>query len=95
MYSDKDEKILKSAGWTIVCGSPLEIEHEDGSFASEQGAEIIINFLIGDDKGDWVLDVFNNNATKIYEGEMCTDLMAHMYIGQFRQAVDEIERNYI
>lgn len=40
------EKILKSHGWTIECESPLEIRHEDGSFATMQAANIVILFYI-------------------------------------------------
>ena len=39
----KTEKVLNNMGWKIVNDSPLEIEHEDGSFASGQAAYMAIN----------------------------------------------------
>jgi hypothetical protein len=32
-------------GWEIECKSPLEIRHEDGSFATGQAAQIILNSM--------------------------------------------------
>lgn len=43
------EKVLEEAGWTLTCESPLEIEHEDGSTATLQGAQIVIDYLIAED----------------------------------------------
>lgn len=40
-----DEDILKFYGWTNVCISPFEIEHDDGSFASGQAARITLSSL--------------------------------------------------
>lgn len=34
--------MLKSAGWTVECLSPLEIRHTDGSFATKQAALIVV-----------------------------------------------------
>lgn len=36
------EEILKENGWTVVCESPLEIQHEDGSVATGLGAQIVL-----------------------------------------------------
>lgn len=44
---NKDE-ILESLGWTIVCQSPLTIEHIDGSSAIGMAAEYAINGIISD-----------------------------------------------
>ena len=35
------EKYMQEEGWIIECISPLEIRHEDGSFASGQAADIL------------------------------------------------------
>jgi hypothetical protein len=40
----KEEK-LENLGWTIVCESPLEIEHFEGSSASGWAAQIVIDEL--------------------------------------------------
>lgn len=39
------EQRLQETGWTVECQSPLEIRHEDGSFASGQAAQIVIDSL--------------------------------------------------
>lgn len=39
-----DETILEHHGWTMECESPFEIRHEDGSFASGQAAEIVLEW---------------------------------------------------
>jgi len=39
------EEILEENGWTITCQSPLEMEHEDGSVATLQAADIVIDYL--------------------------------------------------
>jgi hypothetical protein len=33
---------LEKAGWTLECETPLEIRHEDGSFASGQAAQLVL-----------------------------------------------------
>lgn len=33
-----DEKLIEKYGWSLVCHSPFELQHEDGSFASGQAA---------------------------------------------------------
>lgn len=37
-----NEILLNKLGWVVECESPLEIRHEDGSFATGQAALIII-----------------------------------------------------
>lgn len=39
------EASLAIAGWTVVCEHPFEIEHEDGSFASGQAAQLVCDTL--------------------------------------------------
>ena len=39
------EQLLEKEGWTVQCYSPLEIEHENGSFASLNAAEMVIQYL--------------------------------------------------
>lgn len=38
------EKFLAENGWVIECESPLEIRHNDGSFASNNAAKIVVEF---------------------------------------------------
>jgi hypothetical protein len=42
---ERDEKLAK-LGWTVVCESPLEMEHFEGSFASGLAASIVIDELM-------------------------------------------------
>jgi len=46
----KDEALLERHGWTVECQSPFEIRHEDGSFASEQAAYMVLRFLKDDEE---------------------------------------------
>lgn len=40
-----DIKKLELLGWTVECESPLEIRHTDGSFATLNAAEIVVENL--------------------------------------------------
>lgn len=42
-------RLLEFNGWTIECESPLEISHHDGSRATGQAAQCVIDCLQGDD----------------------------------------------
>ena len=42
---DEIDKILKHYGWQVICESPFEISHNDGSFASGQAARYLIDSL--------------------------------------------------
>ena len=42
--------ILEENGWTIVCESPFEIEHEDGDVATGYAAKIIESSY----ESDWI-----------------------------------------
>ena len=46
MFTVKRDKILEALGWTVVCESPYEIEHEDGSSASGMAAQIVVGKVI-------------------------------------------------
>lgn len=46
MYSIKRDKILEALGWTVVCESPYEIEHFEGSSASGMATQIVIDELM-------------------------------------------------
>ena len=46
MFKVERDKIFKKLGWTVVCESPYEIEHEDGSFASGWAAKIVEQELL-------------------------------------------------
>lgn len=39
------QQIVEANGWTVECESPLEIRHEDGSFATGQAARIVIYYI--------------------------------------------------
>jgi hypothetical protein len=43
-----DRNILEAKGWTVECESPLEIRHEDGSFATNKAAKYTIAGIVKD-----------------------------------------------
>lgn len=45
-----NEKLLESQGWTVECHSPLEIRHEDGSFATLNAARTVIDAIEEEDR---------------------------------------------
>lgn len=38
-------EFLEIRGWTVECCSPFEIRHEDGSFATQNAAKIVLTWL--------------------------------------------------
>lgn len=40
-----DEKLLEKYGWSLDCKSPLEVSHNDGSFARHLPASLLIDHL--------------------------------------------------
>lgn len=55
------EKILEKNGWILTCESPLEIEYEKTrDTATGVAAEIIITYLIEDDRDDSEINEFFN-----------------------------------
>lgn len=48
--TEEDEAILTKNGWEIECESPFEIRHEDGSFATGQAAQIVLEELRGEEE---------------------------------------------
>ena len=44
------EEVLKYYGWEIICDSPYEISHPDGSFASGNAAIRVVASL----REDWM-----------------------------------------
>lgn len=43
---ETQEEMLNAMGWTTVCESPHELEHEDGSTATGQSAQIMVDAII-------------------------------------------------
>lgn len=43
MLNPEMEAKLEANGWTVECHSPLEIRHEDGSFATGVAAHVLID----------------------------------------------------
>ena len=48
-----DHKLLADNGWTVECESPFEIRHEDGSFATLNAAEIVLESFVDEMSVDW------------------------------------------
>jgi hypothetical protein len=40
-----NEEILTTEGWEVECELPFEIRHTDGSFATGQAADIVLEYL--------------------------------------------------
>jgi hypothetical protein len=40
-----DKQLFEKYGWTEVCSSPFELQHEDGSFARGQAAWLVYRDL--------------------------------------------------
>lgn len=45
MSYEEADKLLAEYGWTLECWSPLEIRHTDGSFATLNAAQDILDRL--------------------------------------------------
>lgn len=54
--------VLAENGWTIECESPFELRHDDGSFASGQAAEMVVEALESVDKRLTALRVVETTA---------------------------------
>lgn len=46
MVNAKQELMLNDMGWTVICYSPFEIQHTDGSFASGQAAFMCVPAIL-------------------------------------------------
>jgi len=77
-----DEKLLEAAGWEVECESPFEIRTEDGSFATNEAAQIVLwslrdeynkedirNIIMDEDDDDIIVslsDYEEFSPTKVY-----------------------------
>ena len=43
--TESDDDLLAAHGWMVECKSPFEIRHEDGSFATLQAADLVLQSL--------------------------------------------------
>ncbi len=68
MITDKQELVLHLNGWTIECQSPLEIRHQDGSFATLNAA-VAVAFAV--EQG------FVDNDAEVPEAKAETDSRLH------------------
>lgn len=88
MKIEEIEPILERAGWTVECQSPLEIRHEDGSFASGIAANIVIEDVLAESR-----DAFENLQYNISEVismfEEDTGKMVGCFLFLFNPQVDE------
>lgn len=76
--------ILESLGWTVECESPFEIRHEDGSFATQNAAKIIMSDVLKEHEETKVkvhifedviadLEVINNHVQNIVSNAIALD----------------------
>ena len=65
------EKYFEAQGWIMECQSPLEIRHEDGSFATYQAAKAVIREIKAEYdlehgvQSESTVDQLNNNIAEI------------------------------
>jgi hypothetical protein len=62
---DSDIKILENNGWIVECESPFEISQENGSFASNNAAKLILETLRRENPNP--LKILCNDLTNILE----------------------------
>jgi hypothetical protein len=72
---DEHRKLLEDNGWTVECESPLEIRHEDGSFATLNGADMVLCQLLFDQQ-DGLPRIKRQIAKEIYVGLMVNNELA-------------------
>lgn len=61
----KDKELLEKYGWIVECESPFEVRHTDGSFASMQGAECVLDSCISEDALNEYLEFRRKNKEKL------------------------------
>ena len=82
------EQFLENLGWTVECESPLEIRHTDGSFASKNAADYVIESLKEEHDFNEKTNLFKKSGTRIQ------DLINHTnYLSSIVQ-VAQLEDNY-
>lgn len=75
------EPILKRFGWDIVCISPLELYHEDGSKATGQAAQIVIEDILAQNR-----DAFEQlqenicQAISMFEEDTCKTVGCFLFV---------------
>lgn len=71
------EQFIENQGWTIVCQSPLELSHEDGSFASMQAAKLALSQLNEDflEENPEYKDVADNTTNSL---EVQENMIKHL-----------------
>jgi hypothetical protein len=55
-----DTELLEKYGWVVECESPFEIRHEDGSFASMQGADCVLESCKLEEKDENYYKILKN-----------------------------------
>lgn len=73
-----EEELLKKHGWEIECKSPFEIRTIDGSFASGQAANIVVEYLYDIEEKE--NSVFDDKIDEWHEDKN-TILSLHEYLG--------------
>lgn len=86
----KEKILLKKNGWSIECESPLEIRHEDGSFATEQAARYVIDGLCEEDIIERYESIMGN-----YSPQEVHRLMNVSYMEGIRLARKGVPDDYI
>ena len=61
----EEEKLLEENGWEVECESPFEIRTEDGSFASGEAADIVLDYLKEETSEE--TDLIKNTFKEVYD----------------------------
>ena len=73
---EKDKKLLNDNGWEVECHSPFEIRTKDGSFASGQGAWMVLHWLrYQNDPSPTYFVLRRVNSGTIGDGKTHTDII--------------------
>lgn len=64
----KLEARLTLEGWEVECEHPLELRHEDGSFASGQAARLVIEYL---QESNEFSPISTHKKLKLLQSELC------------------------
>lgn len=69
-----DEQILEYYGWEIVCRSPFNIEHKDGSYATGEAVRYVTDML----RDQYIFEQYEKLERRVKRLRMMEDLLNKM-----------------
>jgi hypothetical protein len=70
--NEHDERLLEKYGWNVICYSPFEIETKDGSFASGEAAQYVLDSIRKEEKEN-VNKIIKDRSKQHIEKQMTFD----------------------